>query len=73
MNEIRRGEIFYIARGGATNGSEQFADRPAVVVSNDENNKHSGVIERMQRQQVRGTSTTHLRQYISRASHTRIL
>lgn len=45
MNEIRRGEIFYIARGGATNGSEQFADRPAVVVSNDENNKHSGVIE----------------------------
>ena len=28
-----------------TNGSEQFADRPAVVVSNDENNKHSGVIE----------------------------
>lgn len=31
--------------GGATSGSEQFADRPAVVVSNDENNKHSGVIE----------------------------
>lgn len=31
--------------GGATNGSEQFADRPAVVVSNDKNNKHSGVIE----------------------------
>ena len=24
--------------GGATSGSEQFADRPAVVVSNDENN-----------------------------------
>ena len=45
MNDIRRGEIFYIARGGVTNGSEQFADRPAVVVSNDENNKHSGVIE----------------------------
>lgn len=46
MDNIRRGEIFYIARGGgATNGSEQFADRPAVVVSNDENNKHSGVIE----------------------------
>jgi mRNA interferase MazF len=45
MDNIKRGEIFYIARGGATNGSEQFADRPAVVVSNDENNKHSGVIE----------------------------
>ena len=45
MDDIRRGEIFYIARGGVTSGSEQFADRPAVVVSNDENNKHSGVIE----------------------------
>lgn len=45
MDDIRRGEIFYIARGGATNGSEQYADRHAVVVSNDENNKHSGIIE----------------------------
>lgn len=45
MDDIRRGEIFYIARGGATNGSEQFADRPAVVVSNDENNKHSGGVQ----------------------------
>lgn len=45
MNEIRRGEIFYIARGGASCRSEQYADRPAVVVSNDENNKHSGIIE----------------------------
>ena len=31
--------------GGASCGSEQYADRPAVVVSNDENNKHSGIIE----------------------------
>lgn len=45
MSDIRRGEIFYIARGGASCGSEQYADRPAVVVSNDENNKHSGIIE----------------------------
>ncbi len=45
MDNIRRGEIFYIARGGASCGSEQYADRPAVVVSNDENNKHSGIIE----------------------------
>lgn len=45
MSDIRRGEIFYIARGGASCGSEQYADRPAVVVSNDENNKHSGTIE----------------------------
>ena len=45
MDNIKRGEIFYIARGGAPNGSEQFADRPAVVVSNDKNKMHSGVIE----------------------------
>lgn len=45
MSDIRRGEIFYIARRGASCGSEQYADRPAVVVSNDENNKHSGIIE----------------------------
>ena len=40
-----RRNILYRTRGGVTSGSEQFADRPAVVVSNDENNKHSGVIE----------------------------
>lgn len=45
MDEIRRGDIFYIARGGAATGSEQYADRPAIVVSNNECNKHSSVIE----------------------------
>lgn len=46
MSDIRRGEIFYISRGGVTShGNEQFADRPAVVVSNDKNNENSGVIE----------------------------
>lgn len=36
MNDIKRGEMFYISRGGASyNGSEQHADRPAVVVSNN--------------------------------------
>lgn len=46
MSDIRRGEIFYISRGGVTtHGNEQFADRPAVVVSNDKNNENSGVIE----------------------------
>lgn len=45
MDEIRRGDIFYIARGGATTGSEQYADRPAIIVSNNECNKHSNVIE----------------------------
>lgn len=29
MNDIKRGEMFYISRGGASyNGSEQHADRP---------------------------------------------
>ncbi|MBS6194236.1 MAG: type II toxin-antitoxin system PemK/MazF family toxin [Clostridiales bacterium] len=45
MNDIKRGEIFYISRGGAITGHEQFSDRPAVVVSNDMNNENSGVIE----------------------------
>ena len=42
---MKRGDIFYIARGGGTTGSEQYADRPAIVVSNNECNKHSSVIE----------------------------
>ena len=42
---MKRGDIFYIARGGAATGSEQYADRPAIVVSNNECNKHSSVIE----------------------------
>lgn len=34
MNDIKRGEMFYISRGGASyNGSEQHSDRLAVVVS----------------------------------------
>ena len=41
-----RGEMFYISRGGASyNGSEQHADRPAVVVSNNKNNENSNVVE----------------------------
>lgn len=42
---MKRGDIFYIARGGAVTGSEQYADRPAIIVSNNECNKHSSVIE----------------------------
>lgn len=46
MNDIKRGEMFYISRGGASyNGSEQHADRPAVVVSNNKNNANSNVVE----------------------------
>lgn len=45
MNDIKRGEMFYINRGGQPKGSEQYADRPAVVVSNDKNNENSNVVE----------------------------
>lgn len=46
MNDIKRGEMFYISRGGASyNGSEQHSDRPAVVVSNNKNNENSNVVE----------------------------
>lgn len=42
---ILKGDIFHI-KSGDTNpiGDEQWSDRPAVVVSNDIANKHSGVI-----------------------------
>ncbi len=46
MNDIKRGEMFYISRGGASyNGSEKHSDRPAVVVSNNKNNENSNVVE----------------------------
>lgn len=46
MDNIKRGEMFYISRGGASyNGSEQHSDRPAVVVSNNKNNENSNVVE----------------------------
>lgn len=46
MYDIKRGEMFYISRGGASyNGSEQHSDRPAVVVSNNKNNENSNVVE----------------------------
>ena len=46
MSDIKRGEIFYIKRGGeTTRGSEQYSDRPAVIISNDKNNENSRVVE----------------------------
>lgn len=45
MSDIKRGEIFYISRGGYQQGSEQHADSPAVIVSNDKNNENSSVVE----------------------------
>lgn len=42
--DIKRGDIFYVMPGYNT-GSEQRAGRPAVIVSNDDNNKHSSTVE----------------------------
>ena len=43
--DIKRGDIFYIERGGISVGSEQNSGRPAVIVSNDKNNKYSSTVE----------------------------
>lgn len=44
---MRRGEIYYIEKSTRyqTMGSEQYAGRPAIVVSNEANNENSSVIE----------------------------
>ena len=41
---MRRGEIYYVHKGIVT-GSEQEGGRPAVIVSNDANNRGSSVVE----------------------------
>lgn len=43
--EIERGDVFYVYKFGNAVGSEQEAGRPAVIVSNDDNNKHSPTVE----------------------------
>ena len=40
--EIYRGDIFYIKKSGVYVGSEQVEGRPAIVVSNNSCNLHSG-------------------------------
>lgn len=44
---MKRGEIYYIEKSTSyqTMGSEQYAGRPAIVVSNEANNENSSVIE----------------------------
>lgn len=44
-DDVKRGGIYYISRGGYNTGSEQQADRPGVIVSNDKNNKNSQTLE----------------------------
>ena len=44
---IKRGKIYYIENivNSQSVGSEQFAGRPAVIVSNDKNNQKSETVE----------------------------
>lgn len=44
MTGVKRGEIYYIERG-YSEGSEQQAGRPAIIVSNDINNDASYIVE----------------------------
>lgn len=43
--EIYRGDIFYVEAVGNSYGSEQKANRPGIIVSNDLANKHSPNVE----------------------------
>ena len=42
---MKRGEIYFIKSTHQEEGSEQRADRPAVIVSNDVGNEHSDIVE----------------------------
>lgn len=42
---MKRGQIYYIESNHQEIGSEQRASRPAVIVSNDKNNKNSTTVE----------------------------
>ena len=42
---MNRGDIYYIARDDHEVGSEQHANRPAVIVSNNTNNQRSETVE----------------------------
>lgn len=43
--DIYRGDIFYVHKGGRVTGSEQYPERPAVVVSNNIGNSNSSIVE----------------------------
>lgn len=44
MTGVKRGEIYYIERG-YSEGREQIAGRPAIIVSNDRANDNSTIVE----------------------------
>ena len=43
--DIRRGDIFYVKNDDNAVGFEQKRTRPAIIVSNNANNRASGVVE----------------------------
>lgn len=45
MGDIRRGDVYYITKSGENVGSEQSTGRPAVIVSNNLNNRFSSTVE----------------------------
>lgn len=42
---IKRGQIYFIKSNHKEVGTEQWADRPAVIVSNNSANEHSSAVE----------------------------
>lgn len=42
---ILRGDIFFVKKSGFVTGHEQEAGRPAIIISNDIGNEHSGNVE----------------------------
>ena len=42
---LYRGEVYYVYPTGNEIGSEQHAGRPAIIVSNNHNNKNSSTLE----------------------------
>lgn len=61
MQEVRRGDIFYVG-GGYTTGGEQGANRPAVIVSNNIGNRYAPIVEVVYLTTRRKTSLpTHVR------------
>lgn len=43
--QVKRGDIYYVTGTAETTGSEQGANRPAVIVSNDKGNRYAPVVE----------------------------
>lgn len=42
---VYRGEVYYVMPDGSEVGSEQHGGRPAIIVSNNQNNKNSPTVE----------------------------